>query len=222
MNPAILPDLLCPTCHEGDLDIEDPEYVEERVFSGVLCCQNSSCKEAFPIRDFVPRFVDDPAYDGTVQERIADNFGDAWNLYAQKRGVNPYTEEQFLDWVQPLTRESFVGRTVVELGSGLGGFTAYAAGFGAKQVIGLEISHALDAAVILLKDHPNLSFVQADLLNPPLKKKAFDLVYSIGVLHHLEVPTRAFSRPPYFPRLTLEASSSGSTVKRTTPLFIGS
>ncbi|MBY0450774.1 MAG: class I SAM-dependent methyltransferase [Cyanobacteria bacterium] len=128
-----------------------------------------------------------------IQQQISDNFGEAWTQYAEQKAVNPYTKEQFLDWISPLEAHDFTQKTVLEMGSGLGGFTEYAASFGAKMVVGLEISAAVDAsASALLEKNPCLSFVQADLLHPPFRTAQWDLVYSIGVLHHLEIPKNGF------------------------------
>ncbi len=126
-----------------------------------------------------------------TQGEIAQNFGDAWQLYAQNR-QNPYTEEQFLDWIVPLTPTDFKDKLVLDLGSGLGGFAEYAAGYKPRHIIGLEISHAIDAAAPLLETHPNLSLVQGNILQLPFKAGTFDLMYSIGVLHHLDVPETGF------------------------------
>ena len=41
---------------------------------------------------------------------------------------------------------------------------------------------------------PHVTIVQGDLLQVPLAEKAFDLVFSIGVLHHSPDPRRAFAR----------------------------
>ena len=41
---------------------------------------------------------------------------------------------------------------------------------------------------------PNLHFVQADLMHPPLRRGAFDYVWSAGVLHHTAAPRDAFDQ----------------------------
>ncbi|MBX2859797.1 MAG: methyltransferase domain-containing protein [Vampirovibrio sp.] len=194
MNSEILSNLCCPQCPDAELILENPQYEKDRVASGALKCKG--CKKIYPVRQFIPRFTDTDSTEQTTEAQIAQNFGDAWTIYADQRAVNPYTLEQFLDWIEPLTPDDFTGKMVLEAGSGLGGFTAYAASdaFGAKQVIGLDISHSVDAAIPLLLEHPNLSFVQGDILNPPLKPASIDLTYSIGVLHHLSHPQIGFNR----------------------------
>ena len=46
----------------------------------------------------------------------------------------------------------------------------------------------------LCADLPDVAIVQADLLDLPLADAAFDLVFSIGVLHHTPDPRRAFGQ----------------------------
>ena len=41
---------------------------------------------------------------------------------------------------------------------------------------------------------PNLHYLQADLMHPPLRPGAFDYVWSAGVLHHTAAPRDAFDK----------------------------
>lgn len=193
--PAMTPDLIsllsCPVCVDTDLKLGEPVHVGGRVIAGNLLCP--CCCTVYPIRDGIPRFVPEGNLPkgGQLQARTAHNFGDAWQVYAARK-KNPYTEDQFLDWIKPLSRDDFANKIVLDLGSGLAGFTEYVTQYNPKQVVGLEISHAIDSSAYLLKDHPNLNLVQGNILSPPFKRAAFDLIYSIGVLHHLENPEEGF------------------------------
>jgi uncharacterized protein YbaR (Trm112 family)/SAM-dependent methyltransferase len=193
MQPEFLKLLCCPACPGSGLHLENATTQNNRIHAGQLRC--SHCQNAYPIIQGIPRFVSVEGLQQSdaqsVQGDIAQNFGDAWQIYAEKRR-NPYTEEQFLEWIQPLTPSDFEGKCVLDLGSGLSGFTEYGAQYGARQVIGLEISHAIDAAAPLLAEYPNLNLVQGNILQPPFQPAAFDLIYSIGVLHHLEEPSQGF------------------------------
>jgi hypothetical protein len=44
----------------------------------------------------------------------------------------------------------------------------------------------------LLKDARNCHLLQGDITRPPLREGVFDIIYSIGVLHHLEFPEKGF------------------------------
>lgn len=200
MNPNLLDILACPLCVSQDipatLSLHNPVYNGSRIQEGFLQC--NKCRIDYPIRGGIPRFTD-TATPG-VQHQIATNFGDAWQLYADEaikenngeHHIHPYDQAQFLDWIHPLKPEDFENKLVLDLGSGLGAFAGFAALYNARRVVGLEISHAVDAAAYLLDSHPNLDFIQGNILKPPLKREVFDLVYSIGVLHHLEKPREGF------------------------------
>jgi len=170
------------------LSLDIGEHRAQRVWQGRLTCPQ--CQRIYPVVQGIPRFVSES---GNIQDKIAHNFGDAWTLYAQDR-VNPYTEEQFLDWIMPLTPADFEQRAVLDLGCGLAGFSEFAAQYPSSLLIGMDISHAVDSAVGLLDRYPHLNLIQGDILRPPFKKGVFDLVYSIGVLHHLDAPEAGFEQ----------------------------
>jgi SAM-dependent methyltransferase len=59
----------------------------------------------------------------------------------------------------------------------------------------MDVSAAIDVAAA--REHDGADFVQADLRFPPFAPESFDLVYCLGVLHHLEEPlegVRALAR----------------------------
>jgi len=67
-----------------------------------------------------------------------------------------------------------------------------AAEFGARAVVALDLSDAVDAAWRNTRHLPNAHVVQGDILRPPLKR-AFDYAFSVGVLHHLPDPQAGFT-----------------------------
>ncbi len=52
------------------------------------------------------------------------------------------------------------------------------------EMVGMDVSPAIDVAAA--REGDGAEFVQADLRWPPFPPGSFDLVYSLGVLHHLE------------------------------------
>jgi SAM-dependent methyltransferase len=141
---------------------------------------------AFPVVRGIPRLVREASLD-REQSRTAAAFGYSWTRYPKQ---NPYTEEQWRDWVYPLSPADFAGRVVLDAGCGLGGFAEYARAWGAARVVGVDFSSAIDAARDRLGDAVEL--VYGDLYALPLASGSFDLAYSIGVLHHLPDPERGF------------------------------
>lgn len=79
-------------------------------------------------------------------------------------------------------------KVVLDAGCGAGRFSRLAALYGAS-VIALDRSDAVHRAARVCAGL-DVTVVQADLMRPPLKEASFDVVFSIGVLHHT-VDTRA-------------------------------
>jgi SAM-dependent methyltransferase len=164
--------LRCPACGSG-FSAEGEE---------LRCAEG----HRYPVVRGIPRLFDDARL-GEEERRTAAAFGYSWTQYPKE---NPYTEEQWRDWVVPLGPEDFSGRTVLDAGCGLGGFAEYAKEWGAQRVVGVDLSEAIDAAGERLGDRIDLA--QADINHLPFGDGTFDLAYSIGVLHHLEDPEAGF------------------------------
>jgi SAM-dependent methyltransferase len=142
----------------------------------------------YPVVRGIPRLFDQARL-SVEQRRTADAFGYSWTHYPKE---NPYTEEQWRDWIVPLGPPDFDGKRILDAGCGLGGFAEYAQQWGAAQVVGVDLSEAIDAAKDRL-DGGRIALVQADLHRLPFARRSFDLAYSIGVLHHLPDPKRGFT-----------------------------
>jgi SAM-dependent methyltransferase len=63
-------------------------------------------------------------------------------------------------------------------------------------VVGIDLSFAVDAAYTNLGANAGASFIQANVFELPFKQSSFDLIYSLGVLHHTPDPRRAFGMLP--------------------------
>ncbi len=184
MKSRLLQYLVCPDCH-SPLSCEPKEVEGVEILSGSLAC--GACGAAFPIVRGVPRFVR-PDRTGEEQQKTAEAFGWEWRHFTELDA--PY-EEQFLDWIHPVQKSSFRGRRVLDVGCGMGRWTALSASFGASDVVGIDISEAVEVAQGRAAKIPNMHVIQADLHRLPLGRD-FDFAYSIGVLHHLPDPEAGF------------------------------
>jgi len=184
MKRPLLEHLACPGCH-GPLDLSATSSEGPEVMEGLLACRG--CGASYPVRRGVPRFVAS-ASDG-VSSRTAAAFGWEWRAFSR---IDDHHERQFLDWIAPAGPQSFRGRIVLEGGCGKGRHTRLAARFGAKAVIALDLSDAVDVAFENTRDDPAAHVVQADLLKPPVRPASCDYAFSVGVLHHLPDPTAGF------------------------------
>jgi SAM-dependent methyltransferase len=180
---SLLPLLSCPTCRHG-FDIHHETCEGSEITAGNLICQG--CDDTFPIIRGVPRFLKGPLDAG--QRATATAFGYEWTHYSKLTDAD---KEEFLAWIAPLVPADFKDRVVLDAGCGKGRHIYLASQFGARTVIGVDLSDAVDAAFCNTRNLENVHVVQADILNLPFKA-AFDLAYSIGVVHHLPVPKSGF------------------------------
>lgn len=100
--------------------------------------------------------------------------------------------EKFLfeDWIHPNKLNDFKDKTVLECGCGGGQHTSFVAPF-AKHITSVDLN-AVDVAKKRNKDAKNITFLEDDIANMDLKKK-FDIVFSIGVVHHTDDPDKTIS-----------------------------
>ncbi|MBI1880615.1 MAG: methyltransferase domain-containing protein [Chloroflexi bacterium] len=184
MKQRLLNFLACPECRQS-LECETLEEHSEEILEGKLFCAN--CRQAYPIRRGIPRLL--PNDLSAHHQETAQAFGWQWTHFVEMHAT---FEHQFLNWIAPIQPEFFNGKIVLDAGCGIGRHVYCAAGYGAQEVIGVDISDAVETAFKNVGCLPNVHVVQASLLKPPFKLNTFDFIYSIGVLHHLPDPEAGF------------------------------
>jgi len=186
MKDRLLQYLACPACG-GEIGLEDVERREGgEVLEGALGC--AACARRFPVRRGVPRFVEPAKIEGK-QAATAENFGWQWQHFTQQ---DERYAEQFLGWIAPVSSDFFRGRVVLEGGCGKGRHTRLVAGWGARDVVGIDLSDAVETAFAATRELENAHIIQADIYHLPLRRRAFDYAFSVGVLHHLPRPRAGF------------------------------
>ena len=185
MKEKLLQYLSCPTC-AGTITLASAATTEaDEIIEGRLSCVASA--HSWPVVRGVPRF----ASPETVEEdkaATAENFGWQWQHFTQ---ADEKYEQQFLSWIDPVPPEFFSDKVVLEGGCGKGRHTQLAAKWGARDVIGVDLSGAVETAFAATRNLPNVHIIQADLYHLPVAK-VFDYAFSIGVLHHLPDPRGGF------------------------------
>lgn len=190
---------------------------EADIEEGLLTCD--ACVRAYPIINGIPRMLPDALrhltvayhpgffarYAGQIESvqarnpRADDNWWRAegrtlrsysyqWRKFKQ---MFPEWEQVFLDSIDPVTRDFFPGKVGLDGGCGFGRSLYYAATYGA-ELIGLDLSEAIEAARGNTQQFERVHLVQGDIFHPPVRGQSLDFVYSIGVLHHLPDPKSGF------------------------------
>lgn len=152
---------------------------------GMLAC--AGCQRTFSIVRGVPRFADLGEIEKEKQA-TAEKFGWSWQTFSQE---DEKYAEQFLGWIAPVRPEFFAGKVVLEGGCGKGRHTRRVAQWGARDIVAVDLSAAVEVAFAATRNLENAHVIQADIFNLPLKR-AFDYAFSIGVLHHLPHPRAGF------------------------------
>jgi len=153
--------------------------------AGMVCAQ---CGRQFPLVDGVLRFVDAQEYAGS--------FGFQWLKYDRTQLDTDAGRRSEIDFTEKtgLRREDLEGMLVLDVGCGMGRYAEVATRWGAR-VVGIDLSRAVEAAARNLADRE--AFVaQADVFSLPFAPGSFDLIYSLGVLHHTPSCEAAFKKLP--------------------------
>ena len=216
MKKRALDFLCCPMCL-GDVTLSVLRETSE-IEEGMLQC--GGCTRSYPIINGIPRMLPDelshltvgyhkeffsryPNQTAEFRGRSPRQHDDRWwraegrtiRSYSYQwrkfKDMFPHWEEVFLDSIRPITPEFFSGRVGLDGGCGFGRSLYYASKYGA-EMIGLDLSEAIEAARENATASGRVHLVQGDIFHPPVKRQSLDFVYSIGVLHHLPDPRRGF------------------------------
>ncbi len=152
--------------------------------SGSLTC--TTCDTPYPILRGIPRFVPSDEYVHT--------FSFEWNTHQttqlDSKTKRPDSAVTFREKTG-YTKEDICGKLILDVGCGSGRFLEVARNLGG-EAIGIDLSYAVDAAFRNFGSDPNVHIIQADVFRLPFKESIFDVIYSIGVLHHTPDTKKAF------------------------------
>lgn len=209
MRKRLLQWLECPVCaHELQLDVF---YAKgDEITEGKLSC---SCGQKFPIIAGVPRLLCEGLRDELPQlypeffNRNSEMFDGYWKLnktdmnQRKKETMNrfgyewlhfsDYNCDNFKPFIAPLSIDFFEGKLGLDIGCGAGRHAMQASQSGA-EIIGIDLSQAVDAAQQNSRANKLVHIIQADIYNLPVKRGIFDYIYSLGVLHHLPEPEKGY------------------------------
>jgi SAM-dependent methyltransferase len=137
-----------------------------------------STTSAYPIVNNIPRFV--------ATDHYVKSFSFEWNTHSTTqldfvRGDDS-SERQFRQKTG-FTPGELKGKLVLDAGVGAGRYADVVSRWGA-DVVGVDLSYAVEAAERNFAERPNVLIAQADIGQLPFRHESFDVIFSIGVLHH--------------------------------------
>lgn len=216
MNEDLLSLLACPKCH-GELSLDQVAARQGvRVIEGGLSC--TGCGLRYRIQRGVPRFV--ATTDNTLEQRVADLFGAEFSRFSSgdadfddrdvRRGIffsrtglerrphqlregDPYDIGRLAEIGRLADGSEISGNTVLDAGCGGGRFIGILAEH-ASRVVGLDLGPQVERVFETFGHDPKVDVVQGSVLEPPFKTASFDVVASVGVLHHTPAPQHGVIR----------------------------
>lgn len=191
------------TSREQDRPAPAPRLEEKAAFPALACPATGQPlrragdrlvtpdgSRSYPVVREIPRFVAGDFY--------TRSFSFEWNVHSTTQldthRTDGWSEQEFGDKTG-LTPEQVRGKLVLDAGAGAGRYTEVLARWGAT-VVGADLSFAVEAARTHFRDRADVMLCQADIGALPFRPGTFDLIVSIGVLHHTPDTRKYFAALP--------------------------
>jgi SAM-dependent methyltransferase/uncharacterized protein YbaR (Trm112 family) len=167
----LVPMLQCPRCRRPLAADPDGQALRH---------EDSSCTARYPIVDGIPRLTsgDDQGALGTA---VVAQFDREWSRFSD---VDTAEQATIYDMYFDLVPASELdGRAVLDAGCGAGRWAVQVAKRGGR-VVALDAGRSIDLAG-RNGARWDIACVQGDVTRLPFRTSSFDVVYSLGVLHHV-------------------------------------
>lgn len=179
--------------------------VEKEKFGHIIYGKLYNSTSVYPIHNGIPRFVPESFYKAPLcnskEIQTAESFGNKWN--EKRHGVlgrkNWDTENLTEQFMALLGCQSFsqlkdiLGNAQYILNAGCGtAWSEYLFNINSEtQRHCIDISLAVEMAYKKTKNFKNVIVSQASIFELPYKDETFDIIYSLGVIHHTPDPEKA-------------------------------
>lgn len=132
----------------------------------------------------------------------SERFGYEWDTYSF---MDENYEKQFKNWTSPLSEKDFEGKIILDAGCGMGRNSYWPLKWGAKEVVSFDLDErSVKRTKETLEEFKNSEVLLKNIYKINWKDK-FDIVFSIGVIHHLKEPKMALGN-------MVEALKKGGTL----------
>jgi len=198
--------LVCPHC-KGSLELPSDEMSRTpdhtpRLPDGFIRCHH--CPGSFPVKDGIPYFFDAAMAKNLKKEtfkiKTKNMFEYEWKEF-EKGDMNfgKTSDRELAEFMTKLGlgKEDMQGEglCVLDLGCGMGSLAlALSREFPNIYVFGLDLTNGFLKTFRLAREQENLNFLQGDIFQLPFPNECFDIVYAVGVIHHLDKPEEAFAQ----------------------------
>jgi 2-polyprenyl-3-methyl-5-hydroxy-6-metoxy-1,4-benzoquinol methylase len=148
----------------------------------------SSEGHKYPIKNGVPRFVEEDNY--------SNSFGEQWNIFSatqlDTKSGKSITADRLAKCLGSDLWGNLKGKSILEGGCGAGRFTEVLLKQKAK-VWSVDFSCAVDANVKNFSITDEHKVFQASILNLPFQEETFDIVLCLGVIQHTPDPVETIA-----------------------------
>ena len=124
----------------------------------------------------------------SVKNGSPERFGYEWVNYSE---ISPAYEEQFKRWLPFFSQTYWASKSFLDVGCGMGRNSFWPLSYGAQLGVSIDVDEGtLKSAKknLSIFHNSNVEFCSAYDIE---YKNEFDVVFSIGVIHHLEYPLKA-------------------------------
>lgn len=113
-----------------------------------------------------------------------ERFGYEWDKYSY---IDQKYEDQLENWLGPIKKNYFLDKTVLDAGCGMGRNSFWSLKWGAKSLTAFDFDHrSVNRTKQTLKEFGDKAEVLYKSIYDIDWKDHFDIVFSIGVIHHLK------------------------------------